>query len=166
MYPPNQPPPYGGPPPGYGGPPPGYGGPPPGYGGPPPGGMPYGGGGYEFNQAENGTISSAALWSRILGIVLIVIGTIGLVNCSIIDFALKLAVGIFFILGGNALATVVNTQGMDVPHMMTAMQKLGTAFKIRVIATIVGLVIILGLFVLAMLIFVLAAAGSAGSSHP
>lgn len=158
---------YGGPPPG-GGAPPGYGGPPPGYGGPPgyppPGGMPYGGGGgYEFGQAENATIGAAALWARILGIVLIVIGTIGLLNCSLIDFALKLAVGIFFILGGNALATVVNTQGNDVAHMMTAMQKLGTAFKIRVIATIVGVVLILGLFILAMLIFVVAAAGS---GHP
>lgn len=160
---------YGGPPqqppPGYGQPPPGgmYGQPPPGgmYGQPPPG-MPYGGSGYEFGEAENRIISAAALWARILGVVFIVIGTIGLLNCSIIDFILKLVVGIFMITGGNSLAAVVNTQGNDIAHMTQAIQKLGTAFKIRVIATIVGLVIILGLFTLAMIIFVFAAA----SSHP
>ncbi len=132
------------------------------YGQPPPGmpGMPYGGSGYEFNDTENKIISAAALWARILGIVLIVIGTIGLINCSIIDFVLKLLVGIFMILGGNSLAQVVNTQGMDIPHMTQAIQKLGTAFKIRVISTIVMLVIILGIFALAMFIFVIAAASS------
>lgn len=156
-------PPMGPPPPGYGGPPqPPPGGMPPGMppGGMPPGGMPYGGYGYEFNEAENQTIASAALWSRILGIVLIVIGTFALFNCNIIDFALKLVVGIFMITGGSSLAMVVKSQGTDIPHMMGAMQKLGTAFKIRVIATIVGLVIVLGLFLLAMVIFVFAAASS------
>ena len=75
-------------------------------------------------------------------------------------FALKLTVGIFMITGGNSLAQVVNTQGMDIPHMTQAIQKLGTAFKIRVIATIVGLVLILGIFAFAMFIFVIAAASS------
>lgn len=146
---------YGAPPGGYGGygqPPGGYGQPPGGYGQPPPG-MPYGGPGYEFNDTENQSISSVALWARILGIVLLVVGTIGLVNCSFIEFTVNLLVGIFMITGGNALASVVRTQGADVPQMMQAIQKFGTVFKIHVIALVIKLVLVLGLVAFALLVF-------------
>lgn len=125
--------------------------------------MPYGGGGYgefEFNDEHNRIISGAALWARILGIAMIVIGAISLLNCNIIEFILNLVVGIFLIGGGSSLAHVVKTQGSDITHMMQAISKLGTAFKIRVIATIVALVLILVIFGLAMLLILGAAAAS------
>jgi hypothetical protein len=109
-------------------------------------GAPYqapGGYEYEFDAQQNGLISSAALWARILGIGLIVVGAASLINCNVVSFTIDLIVGIFFILGGNSLAAVVNTQGNDIMHMMQALSKLGTAFKIRVIVTLVGLGLLL-----------------------
>jgi hypothetical protein len=120
-------------------PPPGGFGPPPGYGyGPPPGG----GYDYEFDAAQNAVIGSAATWAKVLGVVLIVVGAAALLNCNIISFGLNLAVGIFFIGGGSSLSAVVNTQGNDIGNMMQALSKLGTAFKIRVIVTLVAVTLL------------------------
>ena len=124
--------PYGNP---YNAPQPGYQAP-PGYGQ-----QPYGGGyggGYEFNQQENAVIAQAAFWARLLGIFLIVTGAVAMLNCNIIQFALDLAVGIAFLGGATSLNAVVNTQGNDIQHMMTALTKLGGAFKIRVIVTFIA----------------------------
>jgi hypothetical protein len=119
---------YGGPA-GYGAQPYGYG-----YGG--------GSGGYEFNDQENAVIAQAAFWARLLGIFLIVTGAVSLLNCNVISFALDLAVGISFLGGATSLTAVVNTQGNDVMHMMTALSKLGSAFKIRVIVTLVAVALL------------------------
>jgi hypothetical protein len=133
----------------------GYG---PGYGA-----QPYGGGyggGYEFNDQENAVISQAAFWARLLGIFLIITGAVALLNCNVISFALDLAVGIAFLGGATSLTAVVNTQGNDVQHMMTALTKLGSAFKIRVIVTLIAVGL---LAVGAALITVLALSAAASS---
>jgi len=106
---------------------------------------------YEFDALQNATIGSAALWARVLGATLIVVGAASLLNCNIVTFVLDLVLGIYFLGGGSSLAAVVNTQGNDVTNMMQALQKLGTAFKIRVIATLVAVILlflIVGFFVL------------------
>jgi hypothetical protein len=130
-----------------------------GYGAPPgyPGQQPYGGGyggGYEFNQQENAVIAQAAFWARLLGIFLIVTGAVAMLNCNIIQFALDLAVGIAFLGGATSLNAVVNTQGNDVMHLMTALTKLGSAFKIRVIVNLiaVGLMAIGAVFITVLLL--------------
>ncbi|HEY1954033.1 MAG TPA: hypothetical protein VGH28_00425 [Polyangiaceae bacterium] len=112
---------------------------------------------YEFDAQQNATISSAALWARVLGVTLIVAGVASLVNCNVISFVLDLVIGIYFLGGGSSLSMVVNTQGNDVAHMMQALGKLGTAFKIRVIFTIV-VVVLMCIFV--ALVMLLAIAGS------
>lgn len=120
----------------------GYGGP-PGYGAQPYGGQ---GGGYEFDQQQNAAIDQAAFWARLLGIFLIITGAVAMLNCNVVTFALDLAVGIAFLGGATAFKAVVNTQGNDVMHLMTALTKLGNAFKIRVIVTFiaVGLMLVIG----------------------
>lgn len=117
-----------------------------------------GGYGYEFDAVQNATISSTSLWARILGIALIIVGAASLINCNIIQFILNLVIGIYFLSGASSLGMVVNTQGNDIAHMMTAIEKLGTAFKIRVIFTIVAVVLVLLLFVAAIAFFALASA--------
>jgi hypothetical protein len=111
-----------------------------------PPGAPYqppGGYEYEFDQQQNAVISSASLWARILGIALMVVGAYALLSCNPITFIINLIVGIFFFIGGSSFASVVNTQGNDILHMMQALSKLGTAFKIRVIVTLVGVGLLL-----------------------
>lgn len=134
-----------------------------GYGAPPGyGAQPYGGhgGGYEFDHQQNATIDQAAFWARLLGIFLIITGAVAMLNCNVITFALDLAVGIAFLGGATAFKAVVNTQGNDVMHLMTALTKLGNAFKIRVIVTFiaVGLMLLVGAILLVVLL------GSAASS--
>ena len=133
-----------------------------GYGGPPP---PYGaqygggGGGYEFDQFQNQVIAQAAFWARLLGIFLIITGAVALLNCNVISFALDLAVGLAFLGGATAFNAVVNTQGNDIMHLMTALDKIGRAFKIRVIVTFIAV----GLMALLMVLMVVLMIGSAAS---
>ncbi len=129
----------------------------PGQMGPPPGYTP--GYGYEFSDDENAIITKAAYWARLLGIFMIVTGVGSLYGCNVISFAIDLAVGITFLGAANSLKSVVDTQGNDIQHMMTALSKLKTAFKIRVIVVVVALVLLLLLFGLIMLLVV------AGSAH-
>lgn len=115
---------------------------------------------YEFDETQNQTIASAALWARILGIVMIVVGVLSLVNCNVITLIINLIVGVNLLGGGSSLSMVVKTQGNDIAHMMQAIGKLGSAFKTRVIATLIGLVLVCLVFAV---VFVLALAGAASS---
>jgi hypothetical protein len=122
---------------------------------PPPGG-PVGPSGYdyEFNDVENAVITKAAFWARLLGIFMIVSGAASLLNCNVVSFAIDLAVGITFLGAATSLTMVVNTEGNDVQHMMTALGKLRTAFKIRVIVVLVALVLVtLAVVGLGLLVF-------------
>jgi hypothetical protein len=134
-----------------------------GYGGPQPyGAQPYGGhgGGYEFDHQQNQVIQQAAFWARLLGVFLIITGAVAMLNCNVISFALDLAVGIAFLGGATAFTAVVNTQGNDVMHLMTALTKLGNAFKIRVIVTFIAV----GLMAILLAIFMVVMLGAAASS--
>jgi len=115
---------------------------------------------YEFDDAQNATIASAALWARVLGVVMIVVGVASLLNCNVITLIINLIVGVNLLGGGSSLSMVVSTQGNDIAHMMQAIGKLGSAFKTRVIATLIGLVLICLFFAV---VFVLAIAGAASS---
>ncbi|MBS2012015.1 MAG: hypothetical protein JST00_03955 [Deltaproteobacteria bacterium] len=129
---------------------------PPGY--PPPGGpMGYE---YEFSDEENRGIASAAFWARLLAIFLIITGVASLVNCNIVAFGIDLGIGLTFLGAASSLTAVVNTQGNDIQHMMTALGKLGSAFKIRVFVTLAAVVLV---FVIG-LILTLVLIGSAASS--
>jgi hypothetical protein len=108
-------------------------------------------GGYEFSAAENKTIGACALWARVLAVVFYVLGAIALIQCNVVTPILNAIIGTFLLLGGNALAAVVNTQGNDVANMMRALSKLRTAFAWRVWVTIVAVALVLiglALFVL------------------
>lgn len=80
---------------------------------------------YEFDAAENAAISSAALWARILGVALIVVGAAGLMNCNIVTFALNLTIGIYLLGGASALGAVVKTEGNDITYMMQGFRSSG-----------------------------------------
>ena len=98
---------------------------------------------YEFNESENAVIGKSAYWARVLGILMIVTGAGSLIQCNVVTFGIDLAVGLTFLGAATSLNMVVNTQGNDIQHMMMALGKLRTAFKIRVIVVIVALVLVL-----------------------
>lgn len=168
-------PPGGAPPPGFGGPPrgaPPAGGPPP--GGPPPGGHgspphPYGAQGgagyppgygahaapsYEFSALENQTIAKVALWAKGLGIVGMVAGAITLIQSNVFGAAAEIGIGYLFFNAGQRFSQVVTTQGSDIPHMMTALRRVGEAFTIKLV--LIGLAIAI---MLCALLFIIAFIG-------
>jgi hypothetical protein len=154
----------------------GYG-PPGAGGGPPPHGHAYGAsqgypvpyGSYEFNAVENGIIDKTASRAKLFGIISAVIGGLQVIaSCGMVANAslaaqlptgiIALVVGVTFVGVGNALKSVVQTQGNDLMHLMQALQKLGSAFMIQIIAWVIGAVAIAVVMVIAMFVLVAAAA--------
>lgn len=133
-----------------------YGGTPGPYGAPPPGTSLMGE--YEFTDAENEVISGAALWAKLLGIFMIITGVFALLQCNPVTFGINLAVGISFLGGATSLKLVVDTQGNDIQHMMIALGKLRSAFRIRVIVVLIGLAIAVAFAAIVTVIAISAAA--------
>jgi hypothetical protein len=115
---------------------------------------------YEFDHAQNQQIGRTGLWARTLGIVLIAQGAVGLLDIttnaigSIIGLAIALAIGLAFFKGGGALQRVVDTEGLDMPHMLESLSEVTRAFTIRIVLVLIGL----GFVLLALLFLLLVAA--------
>lgn len=170
---------YGQPPPG--GAPPGYGAPPPSmgfsqnpYGTPQgmsgaPGMMPGSYGNYEFNDTENSIIDKTAGRAKLWGTISTVVGVLQcLASCGAVanptlasnlpTGIIAIVVGVTFMGVGNSLKMVVQTQGNDLMHMMQALQKIGSAFTVQIVCTIVGFVLAVLIFMLLAFVLVAAAA--------
>lgn len=138
-----------------------------GYGGVPHGGVPghhggfgmvHGGHGshHEFGPAENATIGSAATWAKALGVVGFVDVGLDALNLNVVGAAIAFAIALAFWKAGSSLSSVVTTQGHDVPHLMQAVQQIGSAFHTRTIVTLIGagllLLVGMGMAVLAIVV--------------
>lgn len=138
---------------------------------PPQHGFTEGYGAYEFNALESAvlsrTASRAKLWgviSAVLGVTQMV-GSCGMLASSSLGLLLPLGivaliVGLTFIGVGNSLEAAARTQGQDMPHLMSAMQKLTTAFTVQIVCNVIGVV----LFAV-MMVFLFFAAIVSAASH-
>jgi len=145
--------------PGYGQAQPAHGAP-QGYGGP--GGFahaPAGGGSYEFSQLEDISIRKVGGRSKTWGIISLVMGGLlllgGLGVMVAIDHPLGKAAGAgvlavalqpivsgwFYVQAGQAFQSVVDTQGDDIGHMMTAVGKLTNAVRVEAIVSVLAFVL-------------------------
>ena len=119
---------------------------------------------YEFNAAENAVIEKCGSRTLMWGILqtfagalvaLVALGTIvmgigatfaghpeGLLMApvSIVEAVVILFLGVTWIKAGQSLKLVVTTQGNDIPLLMDALARLGKAFFLLTILTIVGVV--------------------------
>ena len=124
----------------------------------------------ELGPAENAVIATTAGRARTWGTVAVVVGalaTFGLIGAfaamelliaasssgfpasvprlvlgALIPAALvHLAVGVLYLRAGGALQEVVDTQGDDVRHLMTALDRLHLTFQIEVGVTILSMVV-------------------------
>ena len=168
-------PPPGGAPPGYGAAPPSMGFAQNPYGAPQMGGAPgmmsgsYGN--YEFNDMENQIIDKTASRAKLWGIISTTIGALqvlqscGAVASPILAISLPtgivmIVVGVTFMGVGSSLKMVVQTQGNDLMHMMQALQKMGSAFTVQIVAYVIGFVLTVLAFMLVAFVLVAAAASS------
>ncbi len=99
---------------------------------------------YEFNDNENQTLSSAATWSMVVAILLILAGTLSLCGLSFVRSIGYIAMGVFLLLGANSLRTVVNTQGNDIKHVMDAVDALGRSLLVRSILAVLMVLWMIG----------------------
>ncbi|MFO0612998.1 MAG: hypothetical protein U0414_10440 [Polyangiaceae bacterium] len=104
---------------------------------------------YEFTSAENARIQSAATWSRLAGIieilvgmVFVVIGLLGIPNAPLVSVLLWIAATIYIVVGASlagaasAFTRVVDSEGDDIANMLAALAKLKAAFKVQVIVVL------------------------------
>jgi hypothetical protein len=122
-------------------------------------------GGYEFDAIESNTIEKIGRRTRMWGIISLVLGialVVGLVVFVALADELKstaigpyvyvgvasmvplvivhVAIAALYIGSGGALLRCVSTQGNDIEHLLAGLAKMGTAFKVEFIVTLVGIV--------------------------
>jgi len=126
-------------------------------------------GSYEFNDVENAVIDKTAGRAKTWGTIAIVLGALQLLGAAgaVLNPALvaylpmgivQIVIGAQFVGAGNAMKAVVGTQGNDIPYMMQALDKLGSAFFVQIVVTILGVVLVALLVVLAFFLFAAVAA--------
>ena len=114
--------------------------------------------GYEFTPSQNKVIRSTGSRVRVwgvfsligagltvlIGVALLFAGEVAGVVVGIIYGLLALIpifIGLNFVRAGRALGAVVGTEGSDIDHLMGAIQNLGTAFLIQIVAAVFWVVI-------------------------
>ncbi len=116
--------------------------------------------GYEFSAWENATIAKVGSRAKTWGIMSILFGILLVTGAGLLfSYGAKepklvpiggavLAIGIqpvvsgaFYFAAGSALASVVTTQGNDIPLMMRALRKLTHAVRVEAIAAIVTILV-------------------------
>ena len=104
---------------------------------------------YEFSEVENKTVERAAAWTKALAVLFFVQAGLQVINLNIIFIAIDIGIGIAFWRASKSLASVVETEGNDVKHLMDALKSLSGAFMIRLVLVAVGLgiALVVGLIV-------------------
>lgn len=110
---------------------------------------------YEFDDKQNLVIGATANRARIFGILCSITGVVqllaavlglaGVLDPGMAVFMIpggifNLVLGMFFARVGTSLSQVVMTQGEDITLMLGALQNLGKAFLIQIVASIIVLV--------------------------
>lgn len=106
---------------------------------------------YEFTPAQNEILGRAARWTglfawiMIVGSVLMALAAIfsgeGTSIVALIMAAVYFLIGLTFRGAAVSMNQVVRTEGNDMDHLMTAVDKLGSAFKIVGIVFLLGVVL-------------------------
>lgn len=121
-------------------------------------------GSHEFGPSENEVIDRAATWIGYWSWIAILSGILsglgGLVSedpiGSLIMGTIYVIVGAYFRGAAASMKEVVSTAGNDVAHLMTALDRLSSAFKVMVLLVFIGVV-------LALLVAVILAVGFAAT---
>ena len=108
--------------------------------------------GYEFTEAQNNVFMGLASAMKFVGIVSTILGGLSLtpVLFSPITLlvngpqaALLIVIGIWTTRASNSVQAIVDTQGNDVQHLMTAMDGLSKLYRLQRALMILGLVLML-----------------------
>jgi hypothetical protein len=98
---------------------------------------------YEFGPNEDAEIGKTAMWAKAIGALGFVNAASQLLGGSLMGAIIAGAIGLLFFKGGTALASVVQTRGHDVHHVVSALDQFGQAFLARFIILVLTLVLAL-----------------------
>jgi len=106
---------------------------------------------YEFSAAENEVLASVVRWSALLAWFLMIGAGVVAVGAALSGEAASIGslivAAIYFLIGLNfrgaarSMASVVETSGNDIEHLMAALGRLASAFRITAITLLVGSVL-------------------------
>ena len=94
---------------------------------------------YEFSSVENETIGGIGKWSKTLAILLFIEGGFALLNGDVVEFACSLFIGLALYRAAGAFTLIVDTEGSDIDHLLTAMEQVGNALLVRIIYVSIGI---------------------------
>ena len=104
--------------------------------------------GYEFGPSENETLGRAARWigfwswvSLLSGFAWTLGGAVAGDPSGLILGPAYIVVGVFFRGAAGSMRSVIETAGDDVAHLMTAIEKLSSAFRIMGLLVIAAVVL-------------------------
>ena len=110
---------------------------------------------YEFTAAQNEILKKAATWAGLLAWILMASGGLmaigGILSLDASAIGVLIAAAIYFMIGLNfrgaavSMKAVVETAGNDIDHLMTALDKLGSAFKVMGILFLLGVILFVAL---------------------
>jgi hypothetical protein len=105
---------------------------------------------HEFTDAENQVLRKAATWTGLFAWMMMVssglMAVAGLLSGEATSIGALIAAAIYFAVGftfrgaAKSMGEVVRTTGNDIDHLMDAVDKLGSAFKVMGIVFLVGAV--------------------------
>ncbi len=102
---------------------------------------------HEFGPHENQIIGTAGKWIGYWSWIAIVSGALMIIGgildpedliAGLIMGGVYIGVGVYFRGAASAMSDVVSTAGNDVQHLMTALDKLSSAFKVMVLLVFIG----------------------------
>lgn len=106
---------------------------------------------YEFSLEQNHILRKTATWTSIFAWIMMVSSGImalgGLLTGEASSIGALIAAAIYFTIGltfrgaATSMSAVVQTAGNDIEHLMSALDKLGSAFKVMAIVFLVGVVL-------------------------
>lgn len=105
---------------------------------------------HEFTPEQNTILQKAATWTALFAWIMIGCAILmalgGLLSGEAGSIGALIAAAIYFTIGltfrgaAQSMQAVVHTSGSDIDHLMTALDKLGSAFKVMGIVFLVGAV--------------------------
>ena len=134
---------------------------------------------YEFTEQENVVIRRTGKRSRwwgalsvIWGFVMLATGAMAVVWLEqgpgavavgaiyAVSAIIPLLIGLNFLRAGRSFLGVVKTEGYDIPHLMRALERLGSALQIQIVMAVIG-ILLFALGIVAAFAFPLLAGGGA-----
>jgi hypothetical protein len=93
--------------------------------------------GYEFGASEDRVLGGSATWCVVLAVVHLAQGAFSVASSPTLDriaaAAFHVGIAVVLLLAAGAMRRVVTTRGRDVEHLVSALDRLGTLFVIRIV---------------------------------